>query len=202
MTCWCVSELRRTRISTAYSAPWKARIWRFGRHFGNTTARWNIIGARCIGCGTRFCYRPNGAWLRWRPRRHTSSLHRRSGKRRSRKAGRQLALAVIDDLWSDYLANVAELRGGIHWASWGGRDPLLKFLLGEREIYNGFHSYLAVEMANALATAEVRDGAVYFADGGRIERGATWTYVTTDQPFGTLGEQAIKALRRIVRPAH
>jgi preprotein translocase subunit SecA len=25
------------------------------------------------------------------------------------KAGRQLALAVIDDLWADYLANVAEL---------------------------------------------------------------------------------------------
>ena len=121
------------------------------------------------------------------------------GKEALEKAGRQLWLAVIDDLWSDYLANVAELRGGIHWASWGGRDPLLKFLLGEREIYDSFHSYLAVEVANALATAQVRDGAVYFADEGRMERGATWTYVTTDQPFGTLGEQAIKALRRIVR---
>src|ERR1035441_5476317 len=55
------------------------------------------------------------------------------------KSGRRLALAIIDELWSDYLANVAELKGGIHWIEFGGRDPLYEFLLGERGGYADFH---------------------------------------------------------------
>jgi len=63
------------------------------------------------------------------------------------KVGRQLALALIDELWADYLANVAELKGGIHWVSWGGRDPLYEFLTGEQAIYADFHRCLIEEIA-------------------------------------------------------
>jgi preprotein translocase subunit SecA len=112
------------------------------------------------------------------------------------KVGRQLALALIDELWADYLANVAELKGGIHWVSWGGRDPLYEFLTGEQAIYADFHQCLIEEIADALAHAEIRDGVIHFPDGRRFERGATWTYITTDQPFGTLGERIVKGLRR------
>lgn len=111
-------------------------------------------------------------------------------------AGRRLALAIIDDLWADYLANVAELRGGIHWVSWGGRDPLFEFLTGVREIYDDFHECLKEEIADAFASAEIRDGEIHFESEERFERGATWTYLTTDQPFGTLGERAMKGIRR------
>jgi preprotein translocase subunit SecA len=111
-------------------------------------------------------------------------------------AGRELALVILDDLWADYLANVAELRGGIHWVSWGGRDPLYEFLTGVQEIYSEFHECLKEELANALATAEIRDGEIHFKGRERFERGATWTYLTTDQPFGTLGERITKGLRR------
>jgi preprotein translocase subunit SecA len=112
------------------------------------------------------------------------------------KVGRHLALALIDELWADYLANVAELKGGIHWVSWGGRDPLYEFLTGEQAIYADFHRCLIEEIADALANAEIRDGEIHFPDGRRFERGATWTYITTDQPFGTLGERIVKGLRR------
>jgi len=112
------------------------------------------------------------------------------------KAGRQLALAVVDDLWADYLANVAELKGGIHWVSWGGRNPLYEFLSGEREIYEDFHRCLKDDIAAAFATAEIRNGEIHFQTGERFERGATWTYVTTDQPFGTLGDRIVKGLWR------
>ncbi len=111
-------------------------------------------------------------------------------------AGRSLALALLDDLWADYLANVAELRGGIHWVSWGGRDPLHSFLTGAREIYADFHACLREEIADAFGTAEIEDGVIRFRDSGRFERGATWTYITTDQPFGTLGERVMKGIRR------
>jgi preprotein translocase subunit SecA len=118
------------------------------------------------------------------------------GKEEVEKAGRQIALAIIDDLWGEYLANIAELRGGVHWASWGGRDPLFTFLTGEKDIYEDFHQCLKDDIAEAFATAEIRDGVIHFQKAERLERGATWTYVTTDQPFGALGERIMKGLRR------
>jgi preprotein translocase subunit SecA len=111
-------------------------------------------------------------------------------------AGRRLALAVVDDVWADYLANVAELRGGIHWVSWGGRDPLYEFVTGVRDIYDDFHQRVKEDIANAFTAAEIRDGEIQFPDEQRFERGATWTYLTTDQPFGTLGERIMKGVRR------
>jgi preprotein translocase subunit SecA len=119
-----------------------------------------------------------------------------AGKDAVETAGRRLALAVLDDLWADYLANVAELRGGVHWVSWGGRDPLQAFLNGVQDIYEDFQSRLPVEIADAFAAAAIRDGEVRFGNEEKFERGATWTYLTTDQPFGTLGERIVKGLRR------
>ncbi len=118
------------------------------------------------------------------------------GKETLEKTGRQLALAIVDDLWTDYLANVAELKGGIHWVSWGNRDPLYEFLTGEQAIYGDFHRLLREGVAETFATAEIRNGVIHFQEPERFERGATWTYITTDQPFGTLGERIVKGLRR------
>lgn len=118
------------------------------------------------------------------------------GKETLETTGRQLALAIVDDLWADYLANVAELKGGIHWVSWGNRDPLYEFLTGEQAIYEDFHRLLIEGVAQAFTTAEVRNGVIHFREPERFDRGATWTYITTDQPFGTLGERIVKGLRR------
>jgi preprotein translocase subunit SecA len=111
-------------------------------------------------------------------------------------AGRQVALAVIDDLWADYLANVNELRDGMLWASWTGADPLHKFLAGEIEIYDDFRACLTEEVTGAFETAEIRKGAIQFRKAERMERGATWTYLSTDQPFGTLAERIKKGIQR------
>jgi len=104
-------------------------------------------------------------------------------------AGRQIALAAIDDLWADYLANVVELRDGMLWTSWTGADPLHRFLEGEWEIYDDFHACLKEEIAGAFETAGIPKAA-------RMERGATWTYVGTDQPFGTLADRIKKGIQR------
>jgi len=119
-----------------------------------------------------------------------------AGEEALETAGRQLALAVLDDLWADYLANVAELRGGIHWVSWTGGDPLHRFLTGEQAIYGDFHDCLRQEIADAFRTAEVRNGEIHFREATRLEHGATWTYVTTDQPFGTLAERIKKGIQQ------
>ena len=33
----------------------------------------------------------------------------------------------------------------------------------------------------------------------QIDRGATWTYLTTDEPFGTMTERVMKGLVRLIR---
>jgi preprotein translocase subunit SecA len=130
------------------------------------------------------------------PEEQYGELLRSVGESALETAGRPLALAVVDDVWADYLANVAELRGGIHWVSWGGRDPLYEFLTGVRDIYEDFHRRVKEDIANAFAAAEIRNGEIQFQDQARFERGATWTYLTTDQPFGLLGERIMKGIRR------
>ncbi len=130
------------------------------------------------------------------PEEQYGELMEAVGKDALEIAGRRLTLAILDDLWADYLANVAELRGGIHWVSWGGRDPLHSFLTGAGEIYDDFEVRLRTEIAEAFAAAEIRNGAIQFPDEKKFERGATWTYLTTDQPFGTLGDRIAKGLRR------
>ncbi len=111
-------------------------------------------------------------------------------------AGRRLVLSVLDDLWADYLANVAELKGGIQWVAWGGRDPVYEFLTTVNGIYADFQRRLNDETAEAFATAAVHEGQILFTNEEKFERGATWTYLTSDQPFGTFSERIAKGLSR------
>ena len=53
-----------------------------------------------------------------------------------------------------------------------------------------------MSVSEAFARRRCGIGAVEFANAERLERGATWTYVTTDQPFGTLSERIMKGLRQ------
>ena len=129
-------------------------------------------------------------------RRIIAGWWKRSGRDVVESSGREMTLAIIDDVWSDYLANVAELRGSVIWTSWavttdpvrqmiaGGTEfgePLQKFLQGELKIYEDFQKLVPEGIAEAFATATVRDGRIEFQGAERLERGATWTYVTSDQ---------------------
>ena len=102
---------------------------------------------------------------------------------------RLVTLQAMDEFWSGYLAAITELRQGVHWVSWGGRDPLHEYL---RSVDVNFH-----EMEDTLEEAiderleEVREGRI-----DPNERGATWTYLTTDQPFGTWTERVFRGIRR------
>jgi preprotein translocase subunit SecA len=132
-----------------------------------------------------------------------------AGKDAVEKAAREMALAIIDDVWSDYLANVTELRGNVVWNAWGMGDPvrqmlaggpefsepLQKFLEGELKIYEDYQRCVNEAIAEAIATASVEDGVIRFEGADKLERGATWTYVTTDQPFGTFTERIVSGLR-------
>jgi preprotein translocase subunit SecA len=104
---------------------------------------------------------------------------------------RTVALRTMDDLWAEHLAHITELRSGVQWVSWGGRDPLFEFLKEGDRLFREMMARMADEIAVGIEAA--RQSRL-----DPTQRGATWTYLTTDNPFGTLGERALKALVRKV----
>jgi|ERR1700728_2480443 len=95
---------------------------------------------------------------------------------------RLVTLAAIDDLWSEHLSAVSELRQGILWRSIGGREPLHEYLVAVHEMFESLKMMIAKEIPIRLAEA--------LCSGiDPTQRGATWTYLTTDQPFGNLTER-------------
>ncbi|HEY6248763.1 MAG TPA: accessory Sec system translocase SecA2, partial [Candidatus Angelobacter sp.] len=109
---------------------------------------------------------------------------------------RLVRLTTIDELWAECLSATSELRSGIHWVTWGGRDPLHEYLVQVHQLFQELEIKLEEETARRLTEAEA--GGVKY-----IERGATWTYLTTDQPFGTMTERILRGMmkRRMERTA-
>jgi preprotein translocase subunit SecA len=105
---------------------------------------------------------------------------------------RLVSLITIDELWSEHLTTVADLREGIHWVSWGGRDPLHEYLMTIDKLYRQLQARITDEIPKRLAQAET-------SSIDPSQRGATWTYLTTDQPFGTFNERIIRGLARKAR---
>lgn len=104
---------------------------------------------------------------------------------------RLISLATIDELWSEHLATVTELREGTQWVSWGGRDPLHEYLMTVHRLFQKLQGRITDEILNHLAQSETRNM-------GTSRRGATWTYITTDQPFGSWSERVMRGLVRKV----
>ncbi len=106
---------------------------------------------------------------------------------------RRITLIKIDDIWSDYLAAITELRSGIHWESWTGKDPLHTFLTRATEIFGEVEQRIEEEVQEALEEGD--NTAVEDC----FDRSATWTYLINDQPFGTLQERWAKAVGARIR---
>jgi preprotein translocase subunit SecA len=99
------------------------------------------------------------------------------------------ALLKIDELWADYLAEIAELRAGIHWVSFGGKDPFNTFVHRAEELFSGIERQIteAVESPEECGAPE------------GYNRGATWTYVSSDQPLGDMNQRLARAIAGKIR---
>jgi preprotein translocase subunit SecA len=113
----------------------------------------------------------------------------------------QLAtLRTIDDLWADYLEQVSSLRDSLPWMDWaspsmpglgmGRRDAYQEFMAQIHILFSEFEEQLPEEIDRRIAAAAASPE----PDAG--ERGAVWTYITTDQPFGSWSERVVRGLRR------
>jgi preprotein translocase subunit SecA len=105
---------------------------------------------------------------------------------------RLVTLETIDHLWSDYLAAANDLRAGTIWYSLAGADPFRDYVSRLHAMFQEFTRTIAAEVPIRLASAA--------ASGvDPRQRGATWTYLTTDEPFGSMTERAMRGLVRMFR---
>jgi preprotein translocase subunit SecA len=102
---------------------------------------------------------------------------------------RLVRMTTIDDLWADYLAEVADYRAGIHLVSWS-RDPLHEYLINVHQMFTRLEANIEEESTRRLAETQTS---------GILpkQRGATWTYLTTDMPFGPATERILRGLVRM-----
>jgi preprotein translocase subunit SecA len=105
---------------------------------------------------------------------------------------RAVTLTTIDDLWADHLAGVSELRAGVQWYSYGGRDPLHEYLTRVDTMYRDLEDSLDAEVAERLQEVQAKGL-------DPTQRGATWTYLTTDQPFGDGTQRVLRGIIRKVQ---
>ena len=110
-------------------------------------------------------------------------------------AARAIALFHLDRLWVDHLAELSEVREGVHLRALGKLDPLDEF---HRSAVPAFQKVFTEIEARTIATFEEVD----LTDGWEPDRAeivrpsATWTYLVHDNPFGSELDRLIASVGR------
>lgn len=103
-----------------------------------------------------------------------------------KRACRQIGLMVIDKQWSQYLADIADIREGIHLKNLGGQNPLLEFHKLAIELFDALQENIDTEMLTAFNRIEITENGINPENAGLKAPSATWTYLINDNPFENL----------------
>jgi preprotein translocase subunit SecA len=115
-------------------------------------------------------------------------------------AARTIVLYHLDRGWADHLAELADIREGIHLralgtgALGGGRDPLGDFQTEAVKLFTSLLDRVQDESAETFRTASITPAGVDLDAAGLKRPTATWTYVVQDNPFGSAMERAMRRL--------
>ncbi|MBM3786336.1 MAG: accessory Sec system translocase SecA2 [Acidobacteria bacterium] len=93
-------------------------------------------------------------------------------------------LAAIDEAWACFLEEVEVMKSGFVFLQMGGRDPLPEFLANFHELSGRFWEFVEAQCG---------------PDAPPARRGATWTYLSVDMPFGTGMERIVRGMIRKVK---
>ena len=104
---------------------------------------------------------------------------------------KRLMLEKIDEAWSDYLAQVTALREGIHWVSWGGKNPLNEYLLTVTDLFDGLYGWVEKEVERRMEEPDVVEEPLF-------DRGSTWVYLVDDQTWGSMSQRAFRGLMQLL----
>jgi len=111
------------------------------------------------------------------------------------RAARSIALYHLDRLWAEHLAELSEVREGVHLRALGRLDPLDEF---HRTAVPAFNQLIPEIEARTVATFEETDlDDEWQPDQAHLVRpSATWTYLVHDNPFGSELDRLVSAVGR------
>jgi preprotein translocase subunit SecA len=110
-------------------------------------------------------------------------------------AARSIALYHLDKLWALHLAELSEVREGVHLRALGRLDPLDEF---HRSAVPAFQALVPEIERRTIETFESLDLSDGFKplDAELVRPSATWTYLVHDNPFGSELDRLIAAVGR------
>lgn len=116
---------------------------------------------------------------------------------------RRLTLFKIDQFWVNYLAEIADIREGIHLKRIGGLDPFIEFQKLAVQIFDEQWEKLDEELIALFNSLDAASEAPDLDALGIKGPSATWTYLVNDNPFeniigiqliGNMGMQAMAGM--------
>ncbi|MBN1464829.1 accessory Sec system translocase SecA2 [candidate division KSB1 bacterium] len=123
---------------------------------------------------------------------HYSTVLATLGDDKLQSICRTIILHKIDAAWSNYLAEIADIREGIHLKRLGGRDPYIEFQKLAVQIFDALLDALDDELFTLFNSLAIKNGDIDLQGHGLKAPTATWTYLINDSPFeNQLGAQMI-----------
>ncbi|CAN5233523.1 accessory Sec system translocase SecA2 [soil metagenome] len=117
---------------------------------------------------------------------------------RDRVVGSGLGAAVtryyLDDHWMHHLALLQEIRDGIHLRALAGQKPADEFHRIALREFQGFFDAVRRDTSAFLASLGPDDDGRSLDELGLRRPSATWTYMVTDDPYGSPGDRLAREL--------
>jgi preprotein translocase subunit SecA len=115
------------------------------------------------------------------------------------EAARQITLFHLDRGWADHIADLADVREGIHLRALGrGLDPLDQFHKAAVSSFNDLFDETAKRSAESFESVPITDSGADLGAAGLKRPSATWTYLVQDNPFGTEIDRAMRSVGRLL----
>ena len=96
---------------------------------------------------------------------------------------RLISLNLIDNAWSQYLAEIADIREGIHLTRLGYNDPLSEFYKLAISIFDKLLPEIESGMIDKFNSIDATGKDIDLKSLGLKAPSSTWTYLINDDPF-------------------
>jgi preprotein translocase subunit SecA len=115
------------------------------------------------------------------------------------EAARQITLYHLDRGWADHIAELADVREGIHLRALGrGLDPLDQFHKEAVRSFNDLFDETQQRSEESFKTVPITEDGANLGAADLKRPSATWTYLVQDNPFGTDIDRAVRSVGRLL----
>ena len=118
------------------------------------------------------------------PEKHAQALEMVGGEKLA-AIEKRLALLITDRCWSDHLAEINRIRDGIHVVKFAGKDSLGEFFRETGNAFQKLRDTIEDEIVETFEQIEITPAGVDWEKEGLQGPSATWTYLVSDDPFGS-----------------